>query len=322
MGIDIPFALNASPSSTQSSPSKLVTKASSNFSIGNVKFAIDEAPDELEFPATQSLAVKDHVGGKRVIQGLGTVWKPITWEGYFWGANAQYQARQLMRMQSDASVQRLTYLSFALDVVIEQFFPNFLHQNQCKYKITVQVLNDASGAVSRVSTTSVDAQIQSCVNSSNDNLDDILNDDSSDNDDDPSDAELQAAHQQATSALDAAGPAAQATGPIVNSTLASIQNVISVGQKYLSSLPAGSISPKYLSLTQYVNNWTVAYKNFNTVQNHQQVTRNGGSLFEVASQYYGDPSLAIAIQQQNGLASTDLPSGVLSTIILPPLASS
>lgn len=320
MSIDIPFALDTS----QSSPSiaNLVTTATTVFSIGTVVFAVDEAPDELEFTPTQSLAVKDHVGGKRIIQGLGTVWKPITWEGYFWGANAQYQARQLMRMQAEASVQRLKYLSFVLNVVIEQFFPNFLHKNQCKYKITVQVLNDVSGAVSQASPTSVDAQIQSCVGSANGNLNDIVNDDSAGSNADPTDAELQAAHQQATSALDTAGPAAQATGASVTSTLASIQNVISVGQKYLSSLPPGSVSPKYLSLTQYVNNWSVVYKNFNTVQNHQQITRNGGSLFEIASQYYGDPSKAIDIQQQNGLASTELPSGVLSTIILPPIATS
>jgi hypothetical protein len=321
MGIDIPFALDASLSSAASTTSKLAITPTTVFSIGTVVFAIDEAPDELELPATQSLAVKDHIGGKRVIQGLGTVWRPITWEGYFWGANAQYQARQLMRMQAEASVQRLKYLSFALNVVIEQFFPNFLHQNQCKYKITVQVLSDSSGAVSQANTTSVDAQIQSCVGDSNKHLSNILNDDSS-TPDDPTDAELQAAHQQATSALDSAGPAAQATGSSVTSTLASIQNVISVGKKYLSLLPPGTMSPKFLSLTQYINNWSVVYKNFNTVQNHQQVTRNGGSLFEVASQYYGDPSKAIDIQQQNGMSSTDLPSGVLSTIILPPIASS
>jgi hypothetical protein len=318
MNIDIPFILSSSQSPSPLAK-KLIGSSHTVFSIGTVVFAIDEAPDELELPATQNLAVKDLIGGKRVIQGLGTVWKPITWEGYFWGANAQYKARQLMRMQAEASVQRLKYLSFALDVVIEQFFPSFLHQNQCKYKITVQVLNDASGAVSKASTTSVDAQIQSCVASANKNLQDVV---SGDNADDPTDAELQAAHQKATSALDSAGPAAQATGSSVTTTLTSIQNVISVGQKYLSLLPAGKVTPKFLSLSRYVNNWTVVYKNFNTVQNHQQVTMNGGSLFEVASKYYGDPSKAIAIQQQNGLASTDLPSGVLSTIVLPPIATS
>lgn len=306
MAVDIPFAANATPPA-------LINLQDSAFSIGTVDFSLEEAPDELSIPISQNLAVKDLIGGKRIIQALGTVWKPLKWEGYFFGANAQYRARVLSRMMAEASVQRLTYLSYALDVVIEDFVAVYQHQNQCKYEITVQVLADASGVVSQASTTSVDAQIQSAVVNASTQINNMDSD---------SATAVTPSFQSMNSALNLAGPAMQVTGSTLIATNTAIQFAIAAAQNLLTKPTSTSTKKSLLTVTQYLNNLQVIHKNFDANQDHNVISLNGGSLFDVASQYYGDPSLALAIQTQNGLFSPDLPSGSLSTIVLPPLTSS
>jgi hypothetical protein len=48
------------------------------------------------------------------------------------------------------------------------------------------------------------------------------------------------------------------------------------------------------------------------------VTVNGGNLYALASQYYGDPALAVNIQAANGLRTMALPQGVVVTLNIPP----
>jgi hypothetical protein len=302
-----------------SGSSPLVLAPNLLFVLGNVAFNNLEAPEELAISVSQSLAIKDFIGGKRSIQALGTVWKPLKWGGIFTGSDAEYRARILQRMTAQATIQRLTYLSYAFDVVIRDFTSTWKYQWECPYDITVEILNDASGVVAYTAPKSVDSQIHAAVRNANDELNKVQNE--TQGYVDPTDADLAAAHGAAVKALDAAGPAAQATGDLATKALTSIQKVITKAQSYISILPPNKLSTKLISLTKFTNNWIVVQKNFNRGQSPKTISLNGASLFDIASQFYNDPSLATALQIANGLSSTQLPSGILTSIILPPLQS-
>ena len=290
----------------------LVTASNQLFSIGNVAFIQDEAPEELAISSSQNLAVHDLIGGNRVIQALGTVWKPLKFEGVFWGANAEYRSRLLARMKAEGTIHRLTYLSYAFQVVIEEFTANYKHQYKCEYTISVQILKDVSGVVSYSTPTSVDSQIQTSVASATALTAKM---------DSGSAAAVKPSFQAMTSSIHAAGPAAQATGPVAQTASLSISNAITQAQQVLSIPPVTSTTASLLNVTQYLNCLSVVQKNFNSGQAPNQVSLNGGSLFDIAAQFYGDPSLATALQVANGLSSTHLPSGVFTVLTLPPLQS-
>lgn len=291
------------------------------FVLGNVVFSVDEAPDELPIAITQALRVSDLIGGKRVIQAMGTVWKPLKWEGYFFGINSQYRARLLSRMMAEATVQRLTYLSYALDVVIEEFTANYQHEYEIKYEIMVQVLNDASGVVSYANPLSVDAQITQAVTRASTNIKGMSDTITINGTKQVISDTVTPSFQAMSKALDSAGPAAKATGVSAVLASTSITNAITTAKSVLSAYPVSSTTTSLLNITQYINNLNVISKNFSTGQAPKTISLNGGSLYDVASQVYGNPALAVALQTANGLKSPILPSGVLSTIVLPPLSA-
>lgn len=126
-------------------------------------------------------------------------------------------------------------------------------------------------------------------------------------------------------ALDAAGPAASATGQTAANAVSAIQAASTAALAYQASILNSGTADQIVQAQQLVNNLTVIQKNFSTGQAPKSVTVTGGavfkSLYEIAAQFYNDPSLAFQLMTANNLLSPFLAAGVQTNIILPPLQS-
>lgn len=76
-----------------------------------------------------------------------------------------------------------------------------------------------------------------------------------------------------------------------------------------------------LSLMYQLNNVLAEmYKNIILIEEGaegQVITVNGGSLFQLACQYYGDATLWTVIAQANGLLDPELPAGTALLLTIP-----
>lgn len=110
--------------------------------LGEVTFANFEIPEKINFGGDQSLAVKNLVGGQRVVDAMGRLDDDITWSGMFFGSTATFRARFLDAMRTQASKLPLTWSQFSFLVVIKSFKPSFEREYQIPYTITCTVVQD------------------------------------------------------------------------------------------------------------------------------------------------------------------------------------
>lgn len=110
--------------------------------LGPVTFANYEIPQRINFGGQQALAVKQLVGGMRVVDAMGRLDDDISWSGLFFGSTATFRAKYLdyLRVQGNSMV--LTWSQFNYQVIIKDFKPNFERTYQIPYTITVQVIQD------------------------------------------------------------------------------------------------------------------------------------------------------------------------------------
>ena len=281
--------------------------------LGSVIFDDFQAPPELALIGQQKVAVHDMIGGSRRVQALGVVWKPISFEGIFWGNKAFSTMHQLERMQAEATPQSLSYLDYAFLVVVSEVEARIKHQNRIDYKVTVEVVQETAGVSLTGTAQSLDAAINRANVAAAAQLQSIIANDSVNG------PGLSTSYTTMTKAVDAAGPAASASGATATAALSAISTAVMAAQTYKLGQIANGSTYGILLASQYLKSLTVIQKNFQQGQAPQTVSVSGGSLFDIASQCYGDPSLATQIRLANNLTSNHLPSGVLQTLVLPPL---
>ena len=305
-------------------PPSLAPKANqANLTLGGYTFSDQEIPESLSFPVDQNVAIHDFPGGKRVIQTLGVYYPTLNWSGILRTSTAETRSNAFRQMLTSAAQQKLTYLSNAFSVIVTKYVPDYKHIYRIDYSISVEIVSDLSGTTTATPPQSIDQQNQAAISAANQNLADALADDSTnDPADGPTDAEIAAYHDNATSAVDAAGPAAQASGASAEAALTSIQKVITTAQKYIAVLPPNQLTSKLVSLTSFTNNWIIVGKNFANGQAPKTITVSGGGSFaKLAAQYYNDVSLAGALQSANGHVSPNISSAGPVNIVLPPFPS-
>ena len=135
--------------------------------LGSVTFTGITAPTELAFPHSQSTAEHTLIGGRIIVQTLGVVWRNIQWEGTLWGKDADAQSTAISKMLANATTQRLQYLTWALDVIVNDYTPTYRHQYKIEYKISCTVVRDQSGKTVKFTPPSVDSQISKANQNAN-----------------------------------------------------------------------------------------------------------------------------------------------------------
>jgi len=123
-------------------------------------------------------------------------------------------------------------------------------------------------------------------------------------------------------ALDLAGPIASASGVTATNALTAIDAAITATNAYIASLPKNVNTATFVESQNILSNLIVVKANFSSGQSPTSIIVYGGSLFDIAAQYYGDASLAIALMNANNLISPYIPYGppdnpILTTLVLP-----
>ncbi len=110
--------------------------------LGEVTFANFEIPENVNFGGSQALAIKQLVGGQRIVDAMGRVDDDITWSGLFMGPTSTFRARFLDGMRVAGAAIPLTWNQFNYSVVIKEFKAQFDRPYQIPYHITVVVVQD------------------------------------------------------------------------------------------------------------------------------------------------------------------------------------
>jgi hypothetical protein len=284
-------------------------------SIGEVTFNTDEVPEDLEIGAAEQMIVaKTLPGGTRVVQRFGNDPLNVAWTGKFMAANVKPRVAQLRAYQVAGTTVLLSWLNEKYHVTIKSFKPKYHNANYADYEIEVVVISDANGAFTIASSTTIDAQVAALQAQVNANNAVIVHADPTGS---------QTFQQQLANVyrlLALAAPLAQGvvgqSGNAIISAIAGTMGLIAAYQGTLSTLSA-----QYADVIQLQGALAAISGNVATGQNPKSVQTQGGNLFNIAAQQYGDVSLAFKLASANGVFSPFLPSGILQAVSLPPFAT-
>lgn len=110
--------------------------------LGAVTFKDFEIPESITFGGTQKLAIKNLVGGGKVVDAMGVNQEPAAWNGIFLGPDAINRAMLVKSMYEGGQLFRLTFDQLAFDVVIETYKAEFRRPYYVPYQISCQVVKD------------------------------------------------------------------------------------------------------------------------------------------------------------------------------------
>jgi hypothetical protein len=285
--------------------------------FGDVAFNSEECPAHLPLPVVAKTVVSELVGGGRVVQSMGPQPQQVTFSGTFWNVNVATRVALLRSYCVSGIAQSLTWGVEAYTGILSKFEPTYQNVNRCDYSLTIEIINSTNGALTSTTPVSVDSQVAALQSNATTYYNALLLEASDMND--PQPATWQANWNTEQLAIQQNTPLSQ----IVPQTAQAISNTIMAltGQigPYITSITAGNpTDPRIVPATQFLNTLTMIGSNVTAGQANKTVQIMGGSLATVAARYYGDVSLTTKLMQANGLATPQLSSGILSTIILPP----
>jgi hypothetical protein len=110
--------------------------------LGQVTFANFEIPERINFGGSQALAIKQLVGGQRVIDAMGRIDDDISWSGLMFESTASFRAQFLDNMRMTGAQIPLTWGIFNYLVVIKDFRASFERSYQIPYSITCTVIQN------------------------------------------------------------------------------------------------------------------------------------------------------------------------------------
>lgn len=101
-----------------------------------------EVPDRINFGGRQMLKVHTLLGGKRVIDAMGSDDDPLEWSGRFRGADAVSRANTLDAKRRAGKAINLSWGEFSLTVVIAHFQAVYENPYEVPYKIELEVVEE------------------------------------------------------------------------------------------------------------------------------------------------------------------------------------
>lgn len=303
--------------------------------IGGVTFNTSECPTELPVGITQMLASKTLPGGTKIVQKYGPSLKDITWKGNLFDAFVAARVAQMRlyaasgenvtlswvksnyavvgaALQNNIASTPQTQINENYTVVVKDFDAVFLAQ-YATYSITLEVVQANNGAYAAKNPQTVDSQIAT-LNSQALTLTNAMNADAGDAASELSD--LADTMTALNSQIQAATPISQnpLASPNIQQTIQTAQTALTAVKAAMSTNNSGLANAIQLGgiLTAISRNVALGYA-------PTTVSLQGGNLFKLASQTYGDVSQAFTLARVAGLPSPFLPSGVFSPIPLPNL---
>lgn len=295
--------------------------------IGGLAFLNNEHPEKLAFPLEERQAVHELIGGGRQVQDLGPQPSQVTWSGCFWDAQAAQKVQTLKRMQVAGQAVPLSWYNDQYSVLIAKFTPTWIHEYRCEYELTVTVVADLSGTFTQGTAVSIDSQTLSMYSTSQIVSQAISG--SAAIGVTPLDPSVYSNISVLGTQLNNATPLAQASPSAISQIMSTINSIQQYLGPYLTTVQNvmatyGSTIPPALQNLYYnaqkLNNLLQLIGANAQIGQAPNIVQTGGgvTLYHLASQFYGDPTLATTIKQMNGLKSMQLPGGVTQTLKLPP----
>lgn len=302
--------------------------------LGEFEFMGFEVPERVAISARQKTVEHQLIGGRRVIDVLGTEYQPLTWSGVMTGAQAGERISELERMRDAGAPLVLTLDDYRFTVLITSFSAVYEFIWHRAYTIEVVVVsNDGTPGKVDALTGALRELINSDLGRALD-LASMIN----------LDAVTQAVkdlHQAIKQVTDFAHATVVQIQAVIRPLIAA-RNIIQHELALLESaagditslgglVPGNPISKTVSNLLLQSDHTTripVLYhlqdalgrlnKNVNAGQRgegRRAVTLAGGNLYQIASEQYGDASMWTRIAEANDLADPQL-SGI-HTLFIP-----
>lgn len=278
--------------------------------LAGVFFRTSEAPETFPIGAVEQMVVVTTLpGGTRVIAAFGPSPKPVSWSGKLYGTNITPRIKQLRLLAVSGVPVTLTWGSESYLVVVKEFTPT-QYAGYAGYDISVEIAHDLNGAFSIATSTSIDQQIDA-LESQIDQLNPIIQ-----ALDPLGSAALQTPISNLKAAVQAAKPISQNIVSAALTVLPAVQSAVAAVKGYASG--QSPISNLFASATQMQSAMTNIGLNVSRGQSAIGVSVQGGSLFDLASQQYGDVTQAFSLATANGISSPFLSAAQQTFVALPP----
>lgn len=296
--------------------------------LGDFEFMEFEVPEQVSIRGRQKTVQHQLIGGRRVIDVLGTEYEPLAWSGIITGLQAGERVSALERLRDAGQPMVLTLDNYRFTVVITAFTPVYEYIWRRPYSIEVAVVcNEGSPEKVDALTGALRALIDSDLGRAL-GLAKIIN----------VDAVTQAVrnlHQAVRQVTDFAHATVVQIQAVVRPIIAA-RNIIQHELALLEAAAAdittlGGLVPgnpisktvsNLLTQSDHATRIPALYrlqdvlgrlnKNVNSGQaagGLKAVTLSGGNLYQVASEQYGDVSLWTSIADANDLSDPQL-SGI------------
>jgi nucleoid-associated protein YgaU len=311
--------------------------------IDDFEFIGFEVPDVISFGGNQSLALHKLPGGVRVIDSIGRDDAPLEWDGIFTGGEALNRARYLDRFRIQGDIRTLTWGAFRYSIVIREFRAKYERSQHIPYKICCEIIEDLTTPVTSVAASK--------------DIDSAIGDDTAAAQEaaaalQPSTVfSVEQVQTQVDECLGVYAAVTRGIASVVNletSAIALIRgsidsalifvtgckalllnSVLQLSALFTSSLETADLLGKWATdsanlheLNRIEAALTTASRNLgyiNGYPNAKQVTVAGGSLLDLALEYYGDATQWQKIADANNMTDTVI-AGV-QTITIPAAAT-
>jgi hypothetical protein len=256
------------------------------------------------------LVVTTLPGGSRVVAAFGNRPKSVSWSGKLYGSNISPRIRQMRLYAVSGQQVQLVWSNEVYAVVVKEFTPTYCG-GYAEYEITVEVVKDSNGAFTVSSATTIDQQISGLQAQADAANAAIMSAD-------PTGSQVfQGAYQTAKSAVQSSAPIAQNIVQAAAEIVPAVLGAVTAVKGYASGQAPSSLL--FANATTLVNALNNINGNVQRGQSASGVVVQGGNLFGLSAQQYGDVTQAFALAQANGLSSPFLSALKSTFVALPPL---
>ena len=282
--------------------------------LGSVRFADLEHPTKLPIPLAQQIAVHQQAGGTRTVQTFGAQPGDITWSGLLFYRQATERAGELRKMCALGKPVPLRWGAWSWRVIVAKADLVIHHQFEIAYTVTCTVISDKTSHATNAVIQSIDAKNQALY-------DQILARFNALNQLDPTTTSWNTSISAVGSQLGVASPLSSATPAQISQALQQVTSTIGLVSPYVSALQSSTgtnVSQQLFTAQGILSGLQVISSNLASGNPAATIVVASGSLFTLAAQHYGDPSLWTTIAAANNLTSPFLPTGTSTTLAIPP----
>ncbi|KAJ9430425.1 hypothetical protein PMI39_022950 [Pantoea sp. YR343] len=110
--------------------------------LGEFEFMEFEVPERVVIPGRQKTVQHQLIGGRRIIDVLGTEYEPLTWSGVITGSQAGERVGALERMRDEGRPTVLTFDDYRFTVIITRFAPVYEYVWRRPYSIELAIISN------------------------------------------------------------------------------------------------------------------------------------------------------------------------------------